>query len=123
MRSRFVPELERVRPPYSAPTISDFYSLNAYIDSHPVTGCLLAEAVCYPENVYKTGGINKGCEQLAFVSAPKTRCEACPFDQCYSSIKEDAGYIAQYRISLFRQALKEQTVIPAQPSLIPDEVV
>jgi len=121
--SRYVPELERVRGAYSSATISDRYDLNSYIDSHPVTGCLLAEVVLYPENVYKTGNFNKGCDQIGFASTPKTRCDACPFDQCYSSIKEDAGYIAPYRIALFRQALKEQTLIPAQPSLIPDEVV
>jgi hypothetical protein len=120
---RYVPVLERTRPPYSAPTIGDYYQLNAYIDSHPVTGCLLAEAVCYPDNVKKSGYINKGCEQLAFASTPKTRCDACPFDQCYSTITEDNGYISQYRINLFRQALKEQTIIPAQPSLIPEEVI
>ena len=123
MRERFVPELERVRPPYSCATISDRYDLNNYIDSHPVSGCLLAEAVLYPGNVYKTGNCSKGCDQIGFVGKPNTRCDECPFDQCYSTSKEAAGYIAQYRIALFRQALNEQTVIPAQPSLIPDEVV
>jgi hypothetical protein len=82
--------------------------INAYIESHPLNGCILAEVLVHPENVklietrhYKTQGI---FEKYEYRNNPKIQCGVnCPFPDCRASEPEYLGHISRHRIQILAQ--------------------
>jgi hypothetical protein len=85
--------------------------INAYIESHPLQGCILAEVLCHPENVtlvetrqYKRLGTY---EKYNYVGKPIIQCGInCPFADCRATDPEYTGCIRKQRIQTLAQEVQ-----------------
>jgi hypothetical protein len=90
--------------------------INAYIESHPLNGCILAEVLCHPENVklietkrYKSRAT---FEKWVYKGKPKIQCGVnCPFSDCEASYSEYLGNISRYRIQTLAQEVSGARLI------------